>query len=1046
MLWRPVLIALLGLTPVLARNLLENPSFERDRNRDGVPDGWHRVFNEKLSGPFAIVEDAQDGRRAVCMETEEWNFLRPQHVAQEVKLPRDAAYCRLAAYAKGRGLVSLTVVFLKDGKPLREQTIDMGFGKQQVPEEVRKDFALELGYTLYATLVEVPEGANGALVKLGNTAAPLDRLNVWGRCFLDNASFVAGSRKELDRLSSTEEPARLELTVVAALKNVAPSTRIRPEPPSFDTRLLTDGDIKTAPAHYQGAARGVVYNILLPKPLPIRKLRLHLNGLADSYSVRGDADGDGAFETPLLRTSGLQGLSGWKTHTLPGQAFQAIRIQALAGAEPLWGFRQCHPFLTEIEVHVPADAIPEAELKAWAVSQYQFPLAGGVPAIEAKPTEFKLDRPKASKFRKLVCADLWMWGIHYDKKTPKGTWTKEKVKASKTFQESARICKEMGVDTVFIDLTNSTCWDLMPWPSKVCNGTEDNILKCLIDALHEEGFKVVTQTLHNFTPFEPIKWHYPCEETSRYPGMKQFPSILYGGHVRDNWLTIYEEQVAAGADGVCLGSDEFYYRGHFLETLPADDAQRLDYEKRFGHPAPAKEADTLEYRQWVAHTEEGLTDLFTYWNAELKKRHPGLYTTTVFMQPVQRSNLYGEGVPFDLIGAKSGIDEIGSDYMDPWGIRLLAAANGWRRTSQFFWGWQTEKEPAILLTARPLWMLMYGGGSCNYWRFYQLKESSHWRSVQKGYAMASDLEALGVLDARPPRDIAVLSSRASWDWWQVRSFYGKLPRPDADRAIEAMRGWFADEWVNDRLLRNGYAYDWYFADNPALPESAPPGRKESSASETRTAESAPPGRKPDSRVGDADYSLGVYKLLLLPFAYSLSDAAAAKVREAAAKGTKVVLFGTLGETDEWGVPRKAPALKDLADSGQAIVIPDDILEVAGDDAFMAKLLALIDITLGDKAAFKLARYGKHVDAALLAKGDWERFLFLINWEETPATVDLSLAVPDSPYTVMMRDDAQWHKVTLGNKDRFTPAMLRRFRRVLAPQKAEVYYLAPAASK
>jgi hypothetical protein len=233
-----------------------------------------------------------------------------------------------------------------------------------------------------------------------------------------------------------------------------------------------------------------------------------------------------------------------------------------------------------------------------------------------------------------------------------------------------------------------------------------------------------------------------------------------------------------------------------------------------------------------------------------------------------------------------------------------------------------------------------------------------------------------------------------------------------DRAIEAMRGWFADEWVNDRLLlRNGYSYDWYFADNPAHLEQ-----------------------------------LAGYKLLLLPFAYSLSDAAAAKVKEAAAKGTKVVLFGTLGETDEWGVRRKAPALKDLADSGQAVVIPDDILESAGDDAFMAKLLALIDTTLGDKAACKVNRYGKRVDAALLAKGDWERFLFLINWEETPATVDLSLAVPDAAYTVMMRDETQWHRVTLGGKDQFTPAMLRRFRRILPPQKAEVYYLAPAASK
>ena len=1002
MLLRCLLVGFLGAMPACARNLLNNASFERER--DGAPDGWHRIWNEKLSGPFALVEDAQDGRRAVCLETEEWNFLRPQHIAQEVKLPKGAAFCRLAVWAKGRGLVALTVQFLRDGKPLEEKTIDLGFGPERIPVEAKTAFALEADYGRYESLVEIPSGANGALVKLGNTIGPLDRINVWGRCFLDNASFAAGGRRELETLP----PAGLDrdnLSVTGSLKNVAPFARLRIEPPALDARTLADGDIETAPHPYPGAARAAIHRLLFPKPLPIKRIRLHLNGLAGSYTIRGDADGDGTFEKLLVAASGLQGLKGWKTHTLPGDAVQALRIQALDGADGLWGFRQSNAYLTEIEVYVPADAIPDAELKAWAANTCDARPPGGVPVLAVQPAPLQLEKAKG-KFRKLVCADLWMWGVHYDKKTKKGDWTKEKVKANKTFQESARIAKEMGVDTIFIDLTNSTCWDLMPWPSKACNGTEDNILKCLIDALHEEGFKVVTETLHNFTPFEPIKWHYPCEETSRYPAMKQFPSILYGGHVRDNWLAVYEEQVAAGADGVCLGSDEFYYRGHFLETLPADDAQRKDYEKRFGHPVPPKEADTLDYRQWVDHTEEGLAGLFTHWNAELKKRHPGLYTCTVFMQPVQRSNLYGEGVPFDLIGARSGIDEIGGDYFEPWGVRMLAAANGWRKVSMLFWAWQKPEDPPLQLYAKPLWMLMYGGGSANYWRFYQLQESGHWQSVKKGFDMVSDLEALGVWDARPPGDIAVLSSRRSWDWWQVKSFYGKLERPTEDRAINAMRGWYADELVNDRILiRNGYPYDWRFLDDPEQLEG-----------------------------------LAAARLLLLPFAYSISDAAAARVKEAAEKGARVVLFGALGETDEWGQPRAVPAFKELLDSGKAILIADDVME-AGGDAFASKVLALIDTTLGDRLPFKANAYGRKVDAALLSKGEREKFVFLVNWEKKPAEVDLAVALPEGTYTVVMRDDAQWNKVTLGGRDVLPHTALKRFRRVVPAEKAEVYVIA-----
>jgi hypothetical protein len=998
-------VLLVSATPALGRELLKNPSFERDRDGDGVPDSWHRIHNEKLSGPFALANDAQDGRRAVQLETEEWNFLRPQHIAQEVALPKGARLCALSVHAKGRGLVGLTVQFLRDGKPLVVETVDLGFGPESIPKEARSEFALEPDYSKYEAWFEIPQGTDGALVKLGNTVGPLDRLNVWGRCVLDNASFIAGGLELLAATPSQPD----DLHVEGAQKDVAPFCRIRTEPPSMNPKALADGNIESAAVHYQGAARGGINRFLLPRALPIKALKLHLNGAAGGYVVRGDADGDGRCEKTIMRTSGLEGLKGWKSHQLLGEPLAAIEIQARQGSGA-WGFRQCHPFATEVQILVPKDAIPEAELKQASVNRYEYPLAGGVPTIATEPAPFQVPKAKG-KFRKQVCADLWMWGIHYTKDTKKGTWTKEKIRASKGFQESAAVVKDMGVDTVFIDLTNSTCWDLMPWPSKVCHGTEDNILKALIDALHEEGLKVITETLHNFTPFEPIKWHYPCEETSRYPAMKQFPSILYGGHVRDNWQTIYEEQVEAGADGVCLASDEFYYRGHFLETLPEDDAQRRDYERVYGHKVPAKEADTLEYRQWVAHTHDGLAGLFGYWNETLKKKHPNLYTCSVFMQPVQRSNLYGEGVPFDLVGMRAGVDEIGSDYMEPWGIKMLSAANGWRKVSQLFWGWHAADEPPVLLYARPLWMLMYGGGSCNYWRFYQLKESGHWQSVKKGYAMADDLEALGVWDARPPRAIAVVSSRRSWDWWQVRAFYGKLERPTDDRAIAAARGWFADELVNDKLLlQNGYPYDWYFMDNPAHLEQ-----------------------------------LAGYKVILLPFAYSMSDAAAAKIREAA-QSAKIILFGSLGETDEWGRPRATPALKDLIESGKATLVEGDILEAGGDDAYMEKVLALVDAALGNEHPLKVSRYGKKVDATLLAKGDRERFLFLINWEERPATVDLSVAVPDASYTVLMRDDAQWHQVTLGGKETFTRATLRKFRRIVPPRKAEVYYIAPAASR
>ena len=54
---------------VFAENLLKNSGFEQVSG--GVPTFWQRQYNEKLSGPFEIVSDASEGKRAVTMMTGE---------------------------------------------------------------------------------------------------------------------------------------------------------------------------------------------------------------------------------------------------------------------------------------------------------------------------------------------------------------------------------------------------------------------------------------------------------------------------------------------------------------------------------------------------------------------------------------------------------------------------------------------------------------------------------------------------------------------------------------------------------------------------------------------------------------------------------------------------------------------------------------------------------------------------------------------------------------------------------------------------------------
>ena len=121
-----VAACLFSLGAAGADNLLKNPGFEK-AGAGGVPQNWTREFNEKLSGPFAVVTDAHEGKCAVSVMTEEWGFLRPQFVTQEVPLPAGATICRLSAFCKGQGLVNLVLQFRKDGKPVETETVDMGF-------------------------------------------------------------------------------------------------------------------------------------------------------------------------------------------------------------------------------------------------------------------------------------------------------------------------------------------------------------------------------------------------------------------------------------------------------------------------------------------------------------------------------------------------------------------------------------------------------------------------------------------------------------------------------------------------------------------------------------------------------------------------------------------------------------------------------------------------------------------------------------------------------------------------------------------------------
>ena len=980
-------MALAGILPnsLAAENLLKNPGFEEIAT-DNVPVGWQREYNPLLSVPLQILDRENGNGKTVCLLTEEWNFLRPQFLTQTLSLPAGSKALKLSVECKGQGMINLVFRFLKDGKPLAVEKVDLGTGEHELPKENRNEQSLAQVYERREAAVAVPDGANGVMIKIGNTCGALDTLNTWGKLFIDNASLEAMP----EPCPATVPRLLSEKLENIPGKDVAASAKILTEPVSYNRESLIDKDVKTAP-EAQGGQLSRLFNasFLFPAEIPFAKAAVYISASTQALDIRGDADGDGVYELLLGSADSLTG-KGWLTLELNPTPVKAVRIQPRQGTS--YGFQHSYPCFSEVSLFTDAKSASKA----------------GPPAGIARPAAIPKDLHFASlrqeavtvppvkerNFQRMIFADIWMWGV-YPKKT--GNSVPDFTK-NEAFRHTAEICKRAGVDSICIDLTNSSCENLMPWPSKVCNGTDVNLLQPLIEALHKEGFKVYAHLIHNITPFETVKWHYPEEETSRYPYMKQYPSLLFGDYWKKNWLAIEEELMACGLDGVGISSDEQYYRGHFMETFPKDEPARALYLKRFGHELPQHEEDTLAFRQWIQMRHEALADIFGYWTGELKKKYPKIWTYSMLMAWTdENSNITGSTMPLDLLGARSGISALGSDYMDQYGMAGAAAANGWRKATMandgnLCGGIQTD----IQHIGRTLNLWMYGGNSSTYWRFNWLDELGSMSAITRAYRLSDDLEALGAFDAKPPKSIALLSSRASCDWQQINAWWGKHDEQNWDRAVEGQRGWFADRAVFYALQKNGYAFQWKFLERP-------------------------------EQLADLDS----YKVLLIPFAYSVSDAAAARIKAAADKGATVLLFDKRqGETDEWGELRQQAILKELVDSGKAVLVGGDILANGATSTFNVEVCKTIDKALGTEAPFKAYLNGANIDATMLEKSPEEKFIFLVNWEKSSKPVGISLALPAGNYELRARDDSTWYRVRLDGKEALTAEDMKGFRLIV----------------
>lgn len=696
---------------------------------------------------------------------------------------------------------------------------------------------------------------------------------------------------------------------------------------------LTDGDTDSIVRFCTGGEAGADLRIAFPKATEIAGLRFCQHGMktATHYRLFADLDGKGDYAELVKDQVDEKAVVDQWIEIPVGKTVSGLRLVFVAGSV---GYRSVYPNLAELEIYGKAAGAGVPRSGGAHVSTLE-PVA--MPPLDRRDIEVR------------VCTDWWNWRI--------GTWEKQKDKCPdfhdwQGYKDILTQMRELGATSVRMFAESEACEKNGGFSSFPLKGLpadqQRDYLRPLADALHRDGIPVYyfshawrapIQKIGKQPPMPWLRWDYPYMASDALVGINEhytewYPCVLSDDDFRVKWTDLLRGALKAGADGVYLCPDEYYYKGHNLSRCTCESCRR-EFKKMYGFddlpklkaPKVAQNAqgqvsaplpvDTEQYRKYKLFEYRQLAKVFDRVGADLRKEFP---KAKLVMNENQGATMAANGrlehtVANDVFGASRNFDEKqvygGTSMGGDWHVshtafaRHFAAACGTERMlSSAGWGpgnmdGPTEQYngviPEVFLGAPRLEIYRL-----NY--IFEYSGSSVWKKTLK---MIRLLQAWGLKDSKlPAADVGFVYSRASEDWWFVK-VAAKMD-PDfnsgatdfnlnlADETInkiakgkdndekmrilaqERFRGWGAQQTVESVLAANAFNYDVVYAERE-----------------------------------DNLKDLSRFKTLVIPFGYALSDAAIAAIKAAHAAGTKLVIFEKLGEADEFGTPRKEPALKEL---------------------------------------------------------------------------------------------------------------------------------------
>ena len=813
-----------------------------------------------------------------------------------------------------------------------------------------------------------------------------------------------------------------------------------------DGKLADPADnslVMTAPLPVRvGSIMPVQYEFRFARKLPITRIRFYQHTCegrqaATGYAIELDTSGDGRFDTVAFTED--KGRAGtWIEHRwpMPIDAF-GLRFRTTAFATPSEGPNYGGAAIGEFEIYAdvpPAPNKSKATLTSADLTE--------IPKMRKRLSATTV-KPWRKQFQRGLVGSMWQFwsaGSDYSERANAANLALLKRMRVNRYWLNAGVFVENNPSLPYLTLprnveyryfvdrqmeyrrkSGSKSIKILPFPSEVVAGYKENVLAQFVTQMHKSNIGVIVNEFP--LPYGLAGWDFP-----RVADSKEYPCILSSTFVRDASTALYREFMRAGVDGIALGGDEFFFHSHDAKDEQSAPVCRASngmvkaickptcrdlFEKETGIDYEAREKSFASAARWKTFEYRQLATLFAGYTNMMKSVNPNAIVTSLFRSGEENRPAYG--VAYDVMGTSGAIDEMSSNPY--W--------TGDSHLGHYFFANETKKligasrSRTAVVTLQPtpnfdphgyknpimvygpaFSALMHGVSGINFYeQDYLFKgdqnDAGPW--IEKFFNFTAALEDRGLADYHAPKSVALIYSRASEDWWQLDH------KRDPVKAASVI---LCQSAVMEVLFKNAIPFDLYYLDQPATL----------------------------SAIRD-------YPLAVMPCPYSIATTTLPILRDAIARGVKIVSIENQGEVNEFGARYDVP----LLDRESGIQhLPIDLIRTNYRELSQRIMPTLLS-ELGDRRPLTFDAGDADVECSVRVN-DAAHLIFCLNWEQHPVSVELGLRLAPGRYSLISISFETTAEMSLKDKPKLTASDLKRFRITLAPNEAKTLSVGPIMEK